>query len=111
MLFSISGLKRIGKTGDLGYFDERGDLHITGRKKELFKYCNFQISPSEIDSYLTESPEIESACVVGIPDESMAIDLPAAAIIRAKGSEITEKDVFDLVAGKPLFYLSNILKF
>lgn len=92
------------KSGDLGYFDAHGELHITGRKKELLKYCNFPISPTEIDAYLTESSDIEAACVFGIPDTSMATDLPAAAIVRAKGSKITENDVGNLVAGKMCFF-------
>lgn len=86
------------KTGDIGRFDECGDLYHTGRKKELLKYFGYQIAPSEIDAYLTESPEIESACVAGIPD-AMG-DAPAAAIVRANGSNITEMDVEKLVAGK-----------
>lgn len=86
------------KTGDVGRFDEIGDLYHTGRKKELLKYCNFQIAPSEIDAYLTESSHIESACVAGIPD-TMG-DLLVAAIVRANGSTITEVDVQNLVAGK-----------
>lgn len=85
-------------TGDIGHFDADGDLFVTGRKKELLKYCGFQISPSEIDAYLMESPDIKSACVVGIPD-TVAMDLPAAAIVRAEGSKISEKEVADLVAG------------
>lgn len=86
------------KTGDIGHFDTDGFLYVIDRKKELLKYCNFQISPSEIDAYLTESPDIETACVVGIPD-SVATDLPAAVIVRAERSNITEQDVYDMVAG------------
>lgn len=85
-------------TGDIGHFDEDGYLFIVDRKKDLLKYCNFQISPSEIDSHLIVSPGIKSACVVGIPDDAVT-DLPAAVIVRANGSNITEKEVFDLVAG------------
>ncbi|XP_055297521.1 luciferin 4-monooxygenase-like [Sitodiplosis mosellana] len=84
-------------TGDIGHFDEDGYLFIVDRKKDLLKYCNFQISPSEIDAYLIETPGIKSACVVGIPDD-VATDLPAAVIVRANGSNISEEKVFDLVA-------------
>lgn len=93
-------------SGDMGYFDDDGDLHITGRKKELLKYCNFPISPSEIDSWLIARADIEAACVIGLPDAIMSTDLPAAAIVRAKGSKITEQDVYDLVAGKLKFLVS-----
>ena len=86
------------KMGDIGHFDEDGDLFVVDRKKELLKYCSFQISPSEIDAFLTELPGIQSACVVGMPDE-VATDLPAAVIVRADGSKVTEKDVYDMVAG------------
>ncbi|XP_055297301.1 uncharacterized protein LOC129565940 [Sitodiplosis mosellana] len=84
-------------TGDIGHFDEDGYLFIVDRKKDILKYCSFQISPSEIDAYLIESPGIKSACVVGIPNE-FATDLPAAVIVRANGSNISEKEVFDLIA-------------
>lgn len=84
-------------TGDMGHFDEDGDLFVTGRKKDLLKYYNFPIAPTEIDEYLMQSPDIASACVVGIPDPMG--DLPAAVIVRNEGSTISEKSVFDKVAG------------
>lgn len=86
------------KMGDIGHYDEDGDLFVVDRKKELSKYCNFQISPSEIDAFLTESSDIKSACVVGISD-AVATDLPAAVIVRADGSKIIENDVYNMVAG------------
>lgn len=86
-------------TGDIGHFDEDGYLYLVDRKKDLLKYCGSQISPSEIDSYLIESPHIKAACVVGIPDETVG-DLPAAVVVRADGSNISDKDIFDLVSSK-----------
>lgn len=84
-------------TGDIGHFDEDGDLYISGRKKEQMKYCGLHISPSEIDMCLIGSPDIQTACAVGIPD--LMGDLPAAVVVRARGSNISEKDVYDMVAG------------
>lgn len=85
-------------TGDIGHFDEDGDLFIIDRKKDMLKYCNYQVTPSEIEAILSKSKDIEGACVVGIPD-LVATDLPAAAIIRKKGSAITAKEVYNIVAG------------
>lgn len=90
-------------TGDIGYFDADGDLFIVDRKKDMMKYCNYQITPSEIEAVLLKSSDIQEACVVGIPD-AVAPDLPAAAIIRKKGSEITAEQIFAIVAGEQLFY-------
>lgn len=86
-------------SGDIGYFDEDGYLYLVDRKKDLLKYCNFQISPSEIEAYLIESPDIKSVCVVGIPDD-IATDLPAAVIIRNENSNITDKQIYKMVAGE-----------
>lgn len=89
-------------TADIGHFDEHGDLFIVDRKKDLIKYCAFQISPSQIESYLLESLDIKSVCVIGIPDDAAATDLPAAFVVRSEGANITETNVFDMVAGKVL---------
>lgn len=85
-------------TGDLGRFDEDGYIYIVDRVKEIFKYCSCNVYPSEIESCLIQSPDIESACVVGIPDNLVG-DLPAAAVVRKKNSTITERDIYDMVAG------------
>lgn len=85
-------------TADIGHFDEDGDLFVVDRKKDIIKYGGFQISPSQIESYLMKSSAIKLVCVVGIPDEIM-MELPAAFIIRNDDSSITEKDVIEMVAG------------
>ena len=95
------------KTGDIGHFDDDGYLYLIDRKKDLIKYRGFQISPSEMDAYLIESPDIKSACVVGIPDE-LGSDLPAAIIVRADGSNISGEEIFNMVAGPINF--KNLIK-
>lgn len=93
-------------TGDIGHFDEDGELFFSDRKKDLLKYCGYQVSPSEIDAYLLTSNDIKSACVIGIPD-SIATELLAAVIVRSEGSNVTEKDVFDMIAGNFTFQMFN----
>ncbi|KAJ6632792.1 4-coumarate-CoA ligase 1 [Pseudolycoriella hygida] len=83
--------------GDIGHFDEKGNLYVVDRKKDLLKYCTFPIAPSEIEDFLIQSPAIAAVCVIGIPDD-VATDLPAAVIVRNKGFLITEKEVFNLVS-------------
>lgn len=56
------------RTGDLGFIDEAGFLHITGRKKELIIRGGVNISPLEIDAVLSQRPEVMEVATVGIPD-------------------------------------------
>lgn len=57
-------------TGDLGYFDSEGYLHINGRKKNVIVTKNGKnIFPEEVEYYLQESPYIAEALVHGIKDE------------------------------------------
>lgn len=85
------------KTGDIGHFDQDALLYIVDRKKDILKYSGFMISPSEIENFLQNRPEIKSACVVGIKDFTSG-DLPAALVVRQEDSTITAEEISELVA-------------
>ena len=54
------------KTGDLGAYDERGLLQLTGRKKELFKTAKGKyVAPAPIEGRLAAHPMVELALVAG----------------------------------------------
>jgi long-chain acyl-CoA synthetase len=54
-------------TGDLGYFDDGGNLFITGRQKELIVLANGKnIYPEEIESLYLKSPYIKEICVMAL---------------------------------------------
>lgn len=84
-------------TGDVGRFDERGNLFLLDRKKDFLKYKNFMISPSEIEGFLITVPGVSAVCVVGV-DDAESTDLPAAAVVRTETSTITQQDISDSVA-------------
>jgi acyl-CoA synthetase (AMP-forming)/AMP-acid ligase II len=56
------------KTGDLGFLDKDGFLHVTGREKELIIRGGVNISPLEIDSLLMQRDDLMEVATVGIPD-------------------------------------------
>lgn len=85
-------------TGDIGYFDEKGEWFIVDRIKELIKFKGNQVPPAEIESLLLTHPKIVDAAVVGLPDE-MSGELPLAFVVRKQGEKLTEKEVIDYVAG------------
>jgi acyl-CoA synthetase (AMP-forming)/AMP-acid ligase II len=56
-------------TGDLGRIDEAGDLHYTGRLKEMIKTGGFSVDPVEVERALLALDGIEEAAVIGVPDD------------------------------------------
>ncbi|CAN1264767.1 Oxalate--CoA ligase [Linum perenne] len=56
-------------TGDIGYFDSDGYLHLVGRIKELINRGGEKISPIEVDAVLLSHPDVAQAVCFGVPDE------------------------------------------
>ncbi|HLK83327.1 MAG TPA: class I adenylate-forming enzyme family protein [Xanthobacteraceae bacterium] len=56
------------RTGDIGYLDADGFLHLTGREKDLIIRGGVNISPAEIDGVLMQRAEIAEAATIGVPD-------------------------------------------
>ena len=74
------------RTGDLGEFDHKGNLKITGRKKEMIVLSTGKnISPGEIEKVLVGSPLIENVCVVGDGQKCLgAIIVPNREALRGE---------------------------
>jgi long-chain acyl-CoA synthetase len=53
-------------TGDLGVFDDQGNLRIVGRRKEIFALSTGKkVCPASVEYRLCGSPFVEAVCVVG----------------------------------------------
>ena len=78
------------KTGDLGYMDGAGYLHVTGRKKELIIVAGEKVPPREIEEVLARHPDVADAAVVGKPDPSRG-ETVAAFVVMAEGKSCEEK--------------------
>jgi oxalate---CoA ligase len=55
------------RTGDNGFFDEHGNLHIIGRVKEMINRGGDKISPYEVESHIIELFEVQDVAVFPIP--------------------------------------------
>ena len=58
-------------TGDIGVLDERGNLRITDRKKDMFIVGGFNAYPAEIEGMVLEHHGVSQVAVVGVPDDRM----------------------------------------
>jgi acyl-CoA synthetase (AMP-forming)/AMP-acid ligase II len=55
--------------GDLGYYDEEGEIRIVERKKECITSGGEKIFPQEVEEVIEDHPKVKSVCVIGVPDE------------------------------------------
>lgn len=88
-------------TGDLGYLDKRGFLHITGRKKNVIvTYNGKNIFPEELEAHLCRCDAVAEAVVVGIMNEKKK-DYDIVALLRPDmdrlnelcGGEVSEEQI------------------
>lgn len=87
--------ERFFRTGDLGYLDQDGRLHLTGRRKEIIIRNGKNLSPARIEQALLRLPQVKAAAVVGLPDEK-AGEVPGAVAV-CEGAE-TEDDLLQALA-------------
>src|SRR5665811_1442718 len=82
------------RTGDIGFLDAEGYLHITGREKELIIRGGVNISPMEIDNVLLQRPEVIEAATVGVPHRTYGEEVVSYVVARP-GTNI---DINDLLS-------------
>ena len=69
------------RTGDLGYFDDDGFLHIQGRAKDMIVLPSGQnVFPEDVQAVLTKHPHVKDATVVGLTKGS-SVEVHAALIL------------------------------
>jgi acyl-CoA synthetase (AMP-forming)/AMP-acid ligase II len=69
-------------TGDLGYLDEEGFLHLVSRLSDVIISGGVNIYPAEIEQVLMLHPSILDAAVVGEPDEKWGQSVKAYVVAR-----------------------------
>lgn len=79
-------------SGDLGRFDERGYLWLTGRSKDLIIRGGHNIDPQMIEETLSAHPGVALAAAVGQPD-AYAGELPVAFVMPRPGVVLSAAEV------------------
>jgi len=84
------------RTGDVGWLEPGGWVHLTDRCKEMIKVSGFQVAPAEIEGVLLGHPDVVDCAVFGVPD-ARAGEVPVAAVQLESGARITADDLQRLV--------------
>ena len=79
-------------TGDIGTLDERGNIRITDRLKDMFIVGGFNAYPAEIENTLLKMPGLGEVAVIGVPDERLG-EVGMAFVVPAPGQSLTADEV------------------
>jgi acyl-CoA synthetase (AMP-forming)/AMP-acid ligase II len=71
------------RTGDLGYVDEIGRLHLVGRSKEMYVRGGYNVFPLEVEDVLSDHPAVAHVAVAPRPDPVMGEIGVAVVVVRA----------------------------
>ena len=82
------------RTGDVGYLDTDGDLHLVDRANDLIIVNGFNVYPHEVERVLDLLPEVAESAAVGVPDERTG-ERVRAVVVLAHGATLTEQAVLD----------------
>ncbi|MFH2013030.1 MAG: AMP-binding protein [Pseudomonadota bacterium] len=89
------------QTGDLGKFDEEGNLYVSGRKKDVIIRGGQNIIPSEIEGLLATHPKVLDIAVVAMPDRVMG-EKACAFVIPRPGQEFTFEEMSNFLKEKKI---------
>lgn len=77
------------RTGDQGWLDDEGYLHLAGRADDLIKVAGEKIYPAEVEQAIEQVNGVEEVAVIGVPDETRGSALVAFVQPKA-GATLTE---------------------
>lgn len=79
-------------SGDIGVVDEDGHVYIRDRIKDMIVSNGFNVYPKEVENALCEHPQVQTAAVVGVPDEIRG-EVIHAFVVRKDGAQIQEQEL------------------
>ena len=79
-------------SGDLGYYDDFGLLHVVDRKKDMIKTGGENVASREVEEVLYRHPAVQEVAVFGIPHPRWVEAVVAAVVVRG-GADASEDDL------------------
>ncbi|NIJ14745.1 long-chain acyl-CoA synthetase [Saccharomonospora amisosensis] len=80
------------RTGDVGYLDTDGDLHLVDRANDLIIVNGFNVYPREVEQVIAELPQVAEVAVVGMLDERSG-EAVRAVVVPKPGAALSEQQV------------------
>lgn len=88
--------KRFFRTGDLGYYDDKGYFFMVDRVKRMINASGFKVWPAEVEALMHRHPDIIEVCVIASPDPRRGETVKACIVARqGTGDPLSENAVID----------------
>jgi acyl-CoA synthetase (AMP-forming)/AMP-acid ligase II len=78
-------------TGDVGYVDEEGRLHVSGRDDDMIVWFGENVFPREVEDLISKMDGVNEVAVIGVEDEEFGQRLKA--FVSKRGAKPTEDDI------------------
>ncbi|MGV0874610.1 acyl-CoA synthetase [Mycolicibacterium sp. XJ879] len=79
-------------SGDLGYYDEHGLLHVVDRKKDMINTGGENVASREVEDVLYRHAGVEEVAVFGLP-HPVWVEAVAAAVVPRAGVVLTADEL------------------
>ena len=104
-------------SGDLGYYDDFGLLHVVDRKKDMVKSGGENVASREVEEVLYRHHAVQEVAVFGIP-HPLWVEAVVAAVVTKNGSTVADIDLIahcrEHLAGfktpKQIFFVDTLPK-
>ena len=78
-------------TGDIGVMDADGFFYFKLRQKRMIKTSGMNVYPAQVEEILYQHPDIDEACIIGVPDVEQVQRVKAFVVLKDKSLESDEK--------------------
>jgi fatty-acyl-CoA synthase len=79
-------------SGDLGYYDEFGLLHVVDRKKDMIKTGGENVASREVEEVLYRHPAVQEVAVFGVP-HPVWVEAVVATVVTRDGATPTADEL------------------
>jgi len=84
--------RRYQRSGDIGWLDEEGFLHLLDRKKDMIISGGFNIYAIDLERVLLDHPDINDVAVVAAPSEQWG-ETPVAFVVIKQDADVTTESI------------------
>jgi acyl-CoA synthetase (AMP-forming)/AMP-acid ligase II len=95
------------RTGDIGWQEPEGWLHLTDRLKEMIKVSGFQVAPAEVEGVLLGHEGVSDCAVFGVADAARG-QVPRAAVVLRPGAAVSAEELIGRVKRQLASYKSPV---